>query len=149
MRYPLDFSNLEKGDTLDRVRLLDIIGSKPEGKFKLAALALARLIEQECDCTCKAEHAGATGELLRLRLLTDSEAAVYNPKLCDQHLRGFRRRLHLTLHVNADNLTTQEKQRLEAEIILKSRQYQAIRAARKRVIADGRLLRDANGEGTA
>jgi hypothetical protein len=144
MRYPLDFEDLQKGDTLERERLIDILGRKPEGRFKLAALALARLIEEECDCTCKTEHVGATGELLRLRLLTDSEAARYNPKLCDQHLRGFKRRLHKAMRVNLDNLTAPERTRLEAEIILKSRQYQAIRAARRRVIVAGNSLPEAS-----
>lgn len=139
MRYPLDFEDLEKGDVLERERLVDIIGRKPEGRFKLAALALARLIEEECSCTCKTEHDATTGDLLRLRLLTDAEAAVYNPKLCDRHLRGFKRRLHLALRVDVENLTTQEKATLEAQIILKSRQYQAIRAARRRVVSGGTL----------
>lgn len=138
MRYPLEFAELQKGDTLERAQLIDILGRKAEGMFKLAALALARLIEEECDCTVKAEHTGATGELLRLRLLTDAEAARYNPAMCDRHLRGFSRRLKLAIRVNRDNLTQDEQRRLEAQIMMKSRQYQAIRAARKRVITNGK-----------
>jgi hypothetical protein len=128
---------LNKGDTIERVSLVDILGKRPEGRFRLAVLALAQQIEEECLCTCKTEHSSTTGEVLRLRLLTDSEAAKYNPQLCDRHLKGFRRRLKLATRVDITNLTDHERLRLQEQIILKSRQYQAIRAAKRRVITEG------------
>src|SRR5262245_61201860 len=108
MRYPLDFDTLQKGDVLSRSYLEQILGKAEEGDFRLQVLDLIRQIEKNCNYTCRTQHESKTGRLAAIRILTDSEAARYNPQRCDQHMAGFRRRLKLAAQVLTANLTEQE-----------------------------------------
>ena len=137
MRHPLDFDALKKGDVLARAHLERLIGREgaepmPEGTFRLRVLALSRMIEDECNLTTSIHCDGKTGLLKSLELLTDSAAAKRNPKLCDQFMQAFRRRLTLSGRVDVSNLSENERRSFEAEMIQKSRMYQAARSARRK-----------------
>jgi len=131
MRYPLDFETLHKGDILSRDYLEQVLAKAEEGDFGLQVLDLIHRIEV-CGFTCRTQDESKTGRLAALRILSDSEAARYNPLRCEQHMAGFGRRLKLAAQVLTTNLTEQERRDFEAQLIHKSRIYQAIQQTRQR-----------------
>lgn len=120
-QYPLDFDALDKGQLLGLEYLEQVTGVSPRNdkEFKLRCLGIKSLIEARRGFTCQVTYDG-------IRILTDEDAAAYNPKRFNGHIRGLKNRLDLNLEVDRSRLSIETKDRHERNLINQSRIYQAV-----------------------
>lgn len=133
--YPLDFDNLNKGDevTADQIEEFGQCSRTDEKRFRLAALALKTRILRECRDRGKF----FTIAIIKgsIRILTDEEAAMYNPK---QFKHGFRRQLRALkrlTEVNVTALSDQQQKDHERNLLVFGKMVQAARSARAAINA--------------
>jgi len=119
-RYPIDFDVLQKGQTLTAGFLENACG-QPRGtaKYEFFCMTLAQMIFHETGCTAK--RAGED-----LRILTDSEAAQYNARRVEQHVRGVFQRFEMLASVDMANLGADEQREYERQLLNKGRYVQAL-----------------------
>ena len=133
--HPLDFDNLNKGDEISTEQIEEFgrCTVRDDKRFRLAAMALkTRVIRESRD----------RGKLFtvaiiknRIRILTDEEAAIYNPR---QFKHGFRhqlRALKRLTEVDASNLSDQQQRDHERNLLVCGKMVQAARSARAQIAA--------------
>jgi hypothetical protein len=131
-KYPLDFDELQKGDTLTSERLTEVTGKKPKtDEYRFAILGLQALIHERTDLVAKIQSDGS------IRILTDPEASDHNDKL---HLQGKRMmivRHHMMSRVDIDNLTDGQRKRHDQRVMLQSRYVTALAREAKQIRIEG------------
>lgn len=128
--YPLDLSTLSKGDTLTAEQLEDAFGcarTDREYRFKLMALGLQ--IEEEF-ADGREETVTVTYPDDGIRILTDSEAVDYNPRMFRNGLRRAGKAHKRLAGVDRSQLNELEKARAEHELLVQNRLLQALKHAR-------------------
>lgn len=127
----MDVKTLKKGDTISPKELEKMFNSKrttPE--YRLQLIELQVKIQEESNknddpLLCRTEKEA-------LIIMTDSEAARYK---ADQHrqavMKIYRSLRHLS-RVDTNNLTSQEAQKYERDVINQSRIAQAVKRERRR-----------------
>lgn len=125
--HPLDFDALQKGDALAPETIEKITGF-PIGtrRYELGVLQLRQRILRELEDRGRPVTVAVDGGCLRI--LTDEEAAEYNPH---QFRVGFRKLLRAhrrALHVDASQLTAEQRAALERSIVVQSKMISAARA---------------------
>lgn len=119
-KYPVDIEALAKGSAIPAEYLEDAYGMRREtDAFRLKLLALKEKIESEK--AGRGEPVTVVAERGGLRILTDSEAATYNPQRFRAGLSAARRSHSRTMAVDAENLTSDERAALDGSIIFQSR----------------------------
>jgi hypothetical protein len=116
MVFDIDTTGLLPGDTIDAAACRKVIGKIADDR--LYTLHLLQLKNQ-----IAIELLKRTGRELTLRIrdeciciLTDAEAAEYNPKAFDNGLNKARRAHKRLLHVDPSKLSEDEKQRLGSNV---------------------------------
>lgn len=133
-KHPVDYDSLHKGDYIPPEVTQSIIRVNREDKmFSLRLTALAEHIEKELiirnkHATCVCEHDG-------IRLLTDSEAAIYLRGVREQSINRMRRTLRRMVRVDTGALTECERQSHDKELLTTGRMVQMIRRARREIPA--------------
>jgi hypothetical protein len=122
----MDFDSLQKGQTLTSESLENASGH-PRGttKYEFFCMTLAQMIFNETGFTAK-----RSGD--DLRILTDSEAAHYNARLVEQHVRGVFQRFEMLVSVEMANLGADEKREYERQLLNKGHYVQALLSAKRR-----------------
>lgn len=125
-KYPIDFSELEKGDILDVSILEQITGKKPGTReYKLKVLGLQGQIMRETGYTVKLHN---DDELV---ILTDEEATKHNDEWFNRHKRGMFNRFELMKNVEVANLTEISAANHERKLLNQGKYIQALVGARK------------------
>lgn len=126
--YPLDVSELNKGDTLSVDRMESMTGKKcGTDEFRFAVMSVQEFIHAKSELTAKALGDGA------LRILTDAEASDHNARLFAQGLRMVFSRHERGLQVDVDQLTPDQRKRHDARLISQSRYVSALSQSRKEI----------------
>lgn len=125
-RYPIDFELLQKGQLLTAEFLENTCG-QPRGttKYEFFCMTLAQMIFNETGFTAK-----RSGD--DLRILTDSEAAQYNARRVEHHVRGVFQRFDMLVSVDMANLGAGEKREYERQLLNKGRYVQALVSVKRR-----------------
>jgi len=123
-KYPIDVSQLKKGQLITTGQLEEILMIKPAEfqRWQFGLLQLRKFIESRTDFSVKSTTEG-------LRILTDSEAFVYNHRRFGNHLDGAERRFVRNKLVDADNLRPEEKMLHSNNLMAESRYISALHAA--------------------
>jgi len=130
-RYPIDFDLLLKGQVLTAENLAHISGCQPgTTKYEFFCMTLAQMIFSETGFTAK-----RCGD--DLRILTDSEAAQYNARRVEQHVRGVFQRFEMLVSVDMANLSIDEKRDYERQLLNKGRYVQALLQVKRRHCLEG------------
>jgi hypothetical protein len=120
-KYPLDFDQLEKGETLTCERLEVVTGKKPgTDAYRFAILGLQALIHERTPFTAKTQADGS------LRILTDAEASDHNDKLVSQGVRTVIFRHARAIVVDVGNLTEDQKARHDQRLQRQGRYVTAL-----------------------
>jgi len=107
-RFPFDFDALQKGDYITPEKLTEIIGSNPDTqryKFKVLRIIKqmrAYLFSKGLVWTIKVEKGG-------IRICSDKQAAVHNPKEYEGARKYMKRLYAQNAAVDINNLTTEEQ----------------------------------------
>ena len=133
--FPLDYDALKKGDEISTEQIEEFgrCNREDEKHFRLAALVLKDRITKNCRERGKL----FTVVILkgRIRILTDEEAAIYNPR---QFRHGFRRQLRALrrlTEVNPEGLSQQQQKDHERNLLVCGKMVQAARSARATINA--------------
>lgn len=119
-RYPLDFDVPRKGDTISADILEQATGYAPgSDRYRLACLKVCKHIERAGERRGDLVTVRVIGDTIRI--LTDAEAATYNPKQFGNGISKTRRAHHRTAQIDASNLTEPERKKLDAHLIFQSR----------------------------
>ncbi len=130
-RYPIDFDGLQKGHLLAAELLENACGhERGTTKYEFFCMTLAQMIFAETGFTAK-----RSGD--DLRILTDSEAAQYNARRVEQHVRGVFQRFEMLTSVDMAALTTDEKREYERQLLNKGRYVQALITVKRRHQLEG------------
>lgn len=140
-RTPIDFEALEKGRVFTVEEIEEIVGLDAEHEhFPLRRLALMSRIEREMAergrPVCLRQEQGS------IKVMTDPEAAEYQPKEFDRHRRGMARSLRRLGHIDGALLDEAQRQELEANSIRMGRIYAAIQKERKQISDQVRRKRE-------
>lgn len=120
--YPLNFSEIEKGDVLDTPTLEKIVVEKfGTDSFTFKVLSLQGKITDETGYTCK-----NTGDTLLI--LTDEQASLYNDRMFKRMRRGMFHRHQLMQNVDVKQLSDSARLEHERKILNQSRYISALRA---------------------
>lgn len=112
MELLVDTSNANLGDVITQAKCEEIIGFTEKSDFKgwqLAMLQLLGVVQKQL----RAQHRrDITVRIVgnEIHILTDSEAATYNPKRFEAGLRMARRSHRRLLAVNTSKLTPQQRE---------------------------------------
>lgn len=144
-KYPIDFTELEKGDLLE-LKVLEQITGKTAGtrEYKLKILGLQAQIMRETGFTVKlhGDH--------ELVCLTDEEATKHNDKWFHRHKRGMFNRFELMKQVEVSNLTEISASNHERKLLNQGKYIQALVGARKeKVLVVSKPKELVNGKKTA
>lgn len=128
--FPLDFDSLKKGDEISTEQIEEFgrCNVRDEKRFRLAALQLKNRIVREC--RERGKFLTVAVIKCRIRLLTDEEAAIYNPRQFKQGFRRQLRALRRLTEVNATNLSEQQHRDHERNLLVMGKMVQAARSAR-------------------
>lgn len=121
-RYPINIDELRKGQVITTDELTRIIGRRPEQdqhKWQWSLLALQGFIHDKTTLTVKIVPEG-------MRVLTDSEAAIYNHRRGAQALRAFMRRYERNGMVDETALSEEERKIHASNLLNQSRYASAI-----------------------
>lgn len=132
--FPLDFDALKKGDTIPPDRLEQLTGcERGTSKYQLAVLTLRERIVKECH----ERGREFTVAIIKgaLRILTDSEASLYNARAFKGKFRGAGRALKRAARVDTSNLDDGQKKEHERNLIVFGKMLQAARSARAAIAA--------------
>jgi hypothetical protein len=132
--YPLDFAALKKGDSLTPDRLEELTNSeRGTDEYNLRVLVLRERIVR----TCRELGNHFTVAMVKgsLRILTDSEAALYNARSFRGKFRGAGAALRRAARVDTANLDDGQKREHEQNIVTFGRMLQAARHARRNIAA--------------
>lgn len=128
--FPVDYDTLAKGDLIAAERCEQILNlTRLDERYQLKLL---RLKETICDAmekrgvpiTIRIEKAG-------LAVLTDAQAAEYNPQQFELGIRKAATAHRRTLLVDNNNLTIEEQQKLNRRSEIQGRMLQAVQQSRK------------------
>lgn len=138
-KYPIDLTELHKGQLLD-LSMLEEITSKKRGtqEFDFAVLGIQERINDRTPMTAKVTTDG-------LRILTDSEASEYNQRQFSLALGRTVRRHGKALQVDVVNLPPEEQRMHERRLINQSRVVQAIARARAPRKIEGQRIAEQSG----
>lgn len=130
-RYPIEFDILQKGQSLTAEFLENACGhERGTTKYEFFCMTLAQMIFTETGFTAK-----RSGD--DLRILTDSEAAQYNARRVEQHVRGVFQRFEMLAAVDLAGLGTDEKREYERQLLNKGRYVQALVIVKRRHQLEG------------
>jgi hypothetical protein len=156
-QYPLNFDSLRKGDEFGYERLCEIVGRQPSWrKQQLAFLSLRAVIEKrrpELNCRLVADGE----ERVKLVILLDGAAAVYNHQRFLWGVHKLRRGVAGQARIDRSQLTAAEQKVFDYRIHSDALAYRALRnqqrstagqlAAAARQKAIGQPLNEAPGAG--
>lgn len=126
-RYPINCSELQKGQLLTIHELQNICGRKStDSNWPFVILALREFIQEHTDFTVKITTEG-------LRVLTDSEAMSHNHRRFNGHLAGAMRRHERNTLVNANALTPEERMVHSSNLVNEGRYIVALQQTTKRI----------------
>ena len=129
-KYPFDYDALKKGDVIAAESLEGILLIKrDDARFGLKILGLKEKIESELDA--RGHPVTVRIDKGSLVILTDEEAAVYNPEQFDLGVRKAGRAHRRTIAVDMNNLEDGNRKKLERRIEVQGRVLQAIRKERR------------------
>lgn len=133
--YPIDFDALQKGDeiTTQQIEEFGRCTHEQEKQFRFAAMSLKDRIVKECRDRGKLFTVIITK--MRIRILTDEEAALYNPRQFKQGFRRQVRSLRRLTEVNTSSLSEQQQKDHERNLLVFGKMLQAARSARAKVQA--------------
>jgi hypothetical protein len=130
-RYPIDFDILQKGQLLTAEFLENACGhQRGTTKYEFFCMTLAQMIFAETGFTAK-----RSGD--DLRILTDSEAAQYNARRVEQHVRGVFQRFEMLASVDMAALAADERREYERQLLNKGRYVQALVTVKRRHQLEG------------
>ena len=119
--YPLDFDALVKGQFISNERLEEILGipRRDENRFRCAVLDLQGRIQQR-GFTVRIDW--ATG----LYILKDVDAIQHNDRLFNQYKRGMATRHRLSIAIDVEALTSQQRAQHDRNLLRQGRLLQAM-----------------------
>lgn len=128
--HPIDFDALRKGDVITVEQLERITGYQyGTRKFDLAVLALREQITRELhDRNYPITVASENGSL---KILTDEEAAAYNPQMFRHGFRKLLRAHRRLMNVDATQLNSEQREALERNIVVQGKMISAARSSRQ------------------
>lgn len=129
-RHPLDFDALKKGDTISLAELEDILSIRSDDpSFPLKRLALQQQIESEMDERGNpVTVATRKGQIV---ILTDDQAAEYNPHCFRLYQRRMAKAHARTLAVDPGELTDIQRRQHEQNVMVQTRVLAAGQEARQ------------------
>jgi hypothetical protein len=139
-RHPVDFESLEKGTSISREELEEILGvSSDDDKYPFAVMALSVSIERHAGIVCCQEKK-------TLRLLTDVEADAYTERRLRHHVDGLTRVVNRRLLIDRssmggmEQLAAESRDRIATATAIAAqtamRQHDKIERARMKKIKD-------------
>lgn len=134
-RYPLDFDALKKGDGISREKCESILRvSATDDKYGLKLLALKETVVRGLEnrglpVTVVCDHGG-------LKILTDEEAAEYNPIQFTLGLQKAAQAHRRTMLVDQSGLTVDARKSLDRRIEIQGKVLQAVSETRKTLTAE-------------
>jgi len=112
MKFEIDVQGITTGDVIDAATCQQVIGTTEDEDPKLYALQMLQLQSQ-----VTTEIYKLTGRMLTIRIregclcvLTDAQAAEWNPKVFECGLRKSRRAHRRLMYVDTGELTSEETQ---------------------------------------
>lgn len=126
--YPLDFDTLEKGTVIPREKVEEIMGVKftsPRYQFKL--MALVDMIQRGLKKRGLLWTVVIRGD--QVRILTDAEAVEHNQKQTERGRRKMTRAFVRNRAVDVSQLSEEQKQTHERQLLNQGRMLQAMRVA--------------------
>jgi hypothetical protein len=132
--FPLDFDALQKGDSIPPDRLEKLTETvRGTDVYNLAVLALReRIIRELRD---REKHFTVAMVKGSLRVLTDSEAALYNARAFKAKFRGAGYALRRAARVDQSRLEDGQRKEHERNLITFGKMLQAAKAARRAISA--------------
>lgn len=131
-KYPIDFDAIHKGDSIPASQVQEICGHHiGSPKYSFAALNLCKQIMDY-----KKKHGEPVTVILKdygIRVLTDSEAVVYNKTDFDRRISGMFRAHNRQRNVDSNELSEEEKKSWERSIIVQSHIIQSVQTAKKQL----------------
>ena len=136
-RTPLDFDDLTKGSVITEKEIVEVTGiAADDPQFPLARLGLMAKIERAM--LERDNPASVRQDKGSIRILTDPEAAAYQPREFARHTRGLRRSLRRLGQVNGSNLSDVEREQMEVDMTRMGRIYGAVKNEQKALAAEKR-----------
>ncbi len=135
--HPIDFDALEKGDTIHPETIEEAYScERGTPEYQLALLRLRERIELEL----KGRGLQVTVSSVKesLKVLTDSEALIYNDRAFRQGRRRLVRTHARTCGIAAEMLSSQEQRSLENSTLNQGRLLQAMRSENRKLAAERR-----------
>lgn len=133
-KYPLDYDLLKKGDLIPPEHVETVVKmSRTSPQYGLKVLAFKQQIESELEArgrpmVLKCEKGG-------LKVLTDEEARPYTEQQFRQHQHGLRRAHMRTCVIDSSNLSSEDRQRLESQILAQGAKLAALRKVTRKLLA--------------
>lgn len=131
--YPIDFDTIEKGSNVSPEAIEHAYGlRRTDPKYRLKQLDLRDRIVDELAVRGLRVTVKLVGD--SLRVLTDEEAARYNPDMFDRSIRGAARAHQRNTHVDPSQLTEEQRARHERNLEVQGKMLQGVRSARRSAV---------------
>jgi hypothetical protein len=109
MKYPLDYTQVVKGQSFSAEQLTEILGIQPTEitRYKLSILAFKAELEKQAGVLCKTEGNA-------LRVLTDTEADVWTITQSGRHVQGLGRNARRRVLIDRSGMSADEQRIAES-----------------------------------